>query len=62
MILDPLLTPAQVAQRLNVKKRTVLQMLAEGGRLHHLRVDVGPKVVRVDPEALQEFIDKGAKQ
>lgn len=56
-----LLTPDQVAQRLNIKKRTVYEMLAEGGALHHLRIELGGKLLRVDPEKLEEHIRKGAK-
>lgn len=56
-----LLTPEQVADRLNVKKRTVYEMLARGGALHHLRIELGGKLLRVDPAKLEEHIAKGAK-
>lgn len=54
-----LLTPEEVAERLQVKPRTAYHYLAEGGPLHHLRIEVGPRTVRVDPAALEQFIASG---
>lgn len=56
---EPLLTPADVATRLNVKLRTAYDMLSPGGSLHHLRVQLGSKTIRVRPQDLEQFIDKG---
>ena len=52
----PLLTPTDVASRLNVKVRAVYDKLAIGGDLHHLRIDIGSKSIRVEPDALEDFI------
>jgi len=54
---EPLLTPQDVADRLNVKIRTAYDMLAPGGVLHHLRIDLGHKTIRVRRDALEEFIE-----
>lgn len=51
-----LLKPQQVADRLNIELRTAYDMLAEGGALHHLRIQLGHKTLRVDPDALEHFI------
>lgn len=56
MSTDPLLTPQDVAERLNVKLRTAYDMLAPGGVLHHLRIDLGHKTIRVRRDALEAFI------
>lgn len=56
-----LLTPEQVAERLQLKRRTVLEMLAEGGVLSHLRIEITPKVIRVRAESLEAHLTK-AKQ
>ena len=53
---NPLLTPQQIAERLQIKVRTAYDYLAPGGRLHHLRKDIGPKIIRVDPEAFENWI------
>jgi excisionase family DNA binding protein len=60
MTTKPLLTPADVAVRLKVKLRTAYDMLAPGGKLHHLRIDLGHKTVRIDPDKLEQFIKEGA--
>ena len=52
----PLLTPAEVASRLNTTLRDVYDKLAHGGPLHHLRIDLGHRTVRVDAAALEEFL------
>lgn len=51
-----LLTPQQIAERLSVKLRTAYEYLAPGGPLHHLRIEIGPKTVRVDPQKFEKFI------
>lgn len=56
---DTLLTPDQVAARLNIKLRLAYTMLAPGGQLHHLRIDLGRKSVRVDPARLEEYLAAG---
>lgn len=53
---DTLMTPEQVAKRLNVKLRTAYDMLAPGGTLHHLRISLGHKTIRVDPEKLEAHL------
>jgi excisionase family DNA binding protein len=58
MSTDPLLTPQDVAERLNVKIRTAYDMLAPGGVLHHLRIDLGHKTIRVRRDALEQFIEQ----
>lgn len=55
----PLLTPSEVAARLKIKTRTAYEYLAPGGPLHHLRIEFGPKTIRVHPDALEKFIQKG---
>lgn len=57
---EPLLTPQDVADRLNVKIRTAYDMLAPGGKLHHLRIDLGHKTIRIRRDALENFIKQGA--
>lgn len=54
----PLLTIEQVAQRLNIKLRNAYELLAPGGRLHALRIQVSHKVVRVDADKLEEFLSR----
>ena len=56
---EPLLTPQDVADRLNVKLRTAYDMLAPGGVIHHLRIDLGHRTIRVNRDALEAHI--GAK-
>lgn len=51
-----LLTPQEVADRLRVKLRTAYDYLGPDGPLHHLRIELGPKTIRVDPRALEEWI------
>lgn len=55
----PLLTPKDIAERLQIKLRTAYEYLAPGGPLHHLRIELGPKTVRVDPEKFEKFLDDG---
>lgn len=55
----PLLTIGEVAVRLNIKRRTAYEYLAPGGPLHHLRIELGPKTIRVHPDELEKFIKKG---
>lgn len=57
---EPLLTPQDVADRLNVKIRTAYEYLAPGGVLHHLRIDLGHKTIRIRRDALENFIKQGA--
>lgn len=57
---EPLLTPQDVADRLNVKIRTAYDMLAPGGVLHHLRIDLGHRTIRIRRDALEAFIKRGA--
>lgn len=52
----PLLTPADVAGRLNVSLRTAYDMLSPGGPMGHLRIKVSKKVVRVDPIAFEQYL------
>lgn len=56
---EPLLTPADIAARLKIKQRTVYDMLAPGGTLHHLRIELGPKTIRVRPQDFENFIQQG---
>lgn len=56
----PLLTPVEVAERLRVKPRTVYDMLARGGPMAHLRIELGPKTIRVHPDALDAYLQQGA--
>lgn len=60
MSTKPLMTPADVAVRLNVKLRTAYDMLAPGGVLHHLRIELGHKTIRIRPDDLETFIGTGA--
>lgn len=53
---DPLLTVEQVATRLNVTVRAAYELLAEGGRLAHLKIKISHKAVRVDANKLEEFL------
>lgn len=55
----PLLTPRAVAERINVKPKQVYVMLAPGGVLHSLRIDLGPKMLRIDAQKLEELIAAG---
>ncbi len=55
-----LLTPQEVADRLQVKLRTAYEYLAPGGPLYELRIEIGPKMVRVDPEAFENWINQRA--
>lgn len=55
---DPLMTPQDLAERLNVKIRTAYDMLAPGGVLHHLRIDLGHKTIRIRRDALEQFIEQ----
>lgn len=57
---DQLLTARQVAERLNLRPRTVLQYLRPGGKLNHLRIPITTRTVRVKESALQEYIDSHA--
>lgn len=59
---DKLLTPHQVAERLQIKIRTVYKYLSTGGPLHHLRIDVGPGTVRVHPEGFEKYLKQGTQQ
>lgn len=56
----PMLTPDEIAHRLNIKLRTAYEYLAPGGKLHHLRVQLGPKTIRVDPDRFEQFLKQGA--
>lgn len=56
---DKLLTPQEIADRLQVKLRTAYEYLAPGGPLYHLRIELGPKTVRVDPQAFENYIKQG---
>lgn len=56
---EPLLTPQDVAERLNVKIRTAYDMLSPGGALHHLRIKLGHKTIRIRRDALETFIEQG---
>ena len=55
-----LLTPLDISERLQVRPRTVYDYLAEGGPLYHLRIEIGPRIVRVDPEAFEAWIKQNA--
>ncbi len=55
----PMMTPADVAARLNVKLSVAYGLLAPGGQLHHLRQQYGHKTVRVDARALEKVIAEG---
>lgn len=57
---DELLTPSQVAERLKLSVKTVYLMLAPGGKLHELRIDLGPKAIRVRSAALDRYLSRGA--
>lgn len=54
-----LLTAHEVADRLSVPLRTAYDLLAVGGKLHHLRIELSPKVIRVDPDKLDAFLAAG---
>lgn len=58
----PLLTPVQIAERLGVATRTAYDLLAKGGALHHLRIQISPKIVRVDAQAFDEYLQEKAAQ
>jgi excisionase family DNA binding protein len=58
MIKDPLLTPSQVAERLQLKERTVTRWLRAG----YLRGFKLGKEWRVSPEDLRAFIERHANQ
>ena len=55
---DKLLTPQDIADRLQLQLRTVYGYLAPGGALHHLRIEIGPKIVRVKESAFNAHLDK----
>lgn len=55
-----LLTPAEVAARLRIKPRTVYDLLAPGGSLHHLRLEIGPKTIRVRAADFEDYLDEKA--
>lgn len=58
---DKLLTPEQVADRLQIRPQTVQRHLREGGRLHHLRIKpLGSKTIRVRESALNQYIESSA--
>lgn len=56
---EKLLTPQEIADRLQVKLRTAYEYLAPGGPLHHLRIEIGPKTIRVRPEDFENYIKQG---
>jgi hypothetical protein len=56
----PLLTPADIAARLNVSKRAAYDMLAPGGPLSHLRIKISTKVVRVNSDAFEAYLKEQA--
>lgn len=56
---EPLLTPSDVAARLNISLRAVYDLLAPGGALYDLRVEIGHKTIRVRPAALDQFVASG---
>ena len=58
MIKDPLLTPSQVAERLQLKESTVTRWLRAG----YLRGFKLGKEWRVSPEDLRAFIERHANQ
>lgn len=51
-----LLTPQDVADRLQIKLRTAYEYLAPGGPLYHLRIEIGPKTIRVNPKDFDQFL------
>ena len=55
---DPMMTPDDVAERLQVSKATVLR-LAKAERLRALRV--GRKTVRFDPAEVARFLEAGGR-
>lgn len=59
---DQLLTPQEIADRLQIKLRTVYDYLAPGGPLHHLRIELGPKTIRVNPEDFENYIKQGTAE
>ena len=57
ILMQPLLTPGEVAQRLNTSKRNVLDWL-RSGLLTGIKVG---KEWRVDPADLEDFIRRGKR-
>lgn len=53
---DQLLRPQEIAERLQISVRTAYEYLAPGGPLHHLRIELGPKTVRVSPQGFENYI------
>ena len=53
-----LLTPEQVAQRLNISTRAAYDLLAPGGRLHGVRIKLGRRIVRVDAADLEAYLQE----
>jgi hypothetical protein len=53
---EVLLTPKDIAARLNLKVRTVYEWLQPGGSLYELRLDLGPKIIRIDPVKFERWL------
>jgi len=51
-----LITVPEMAERLNIPVRTVYAMLEQGGPMESLRINIGPKLVRVDPMQLEVWL------
>src|SRR5438094_7080641 len=51
----PLLTVREAAERLNVRPTTVYELCSQR-KLAHVRVGVGRGTIRIDEQALEEFI------
>jgi len=56
-----LITVPEVAKRLGVKVRTAYALLDEGGAMGSLRINLGPKLVRVDPLQLEVWLANQAR-
>lgn len=51
-----LIPVSEVARRLHVCKHTAYQYLSPGGWLHHLRVPLGGRTIRVDRTAFENMV------
>jgi excisionase family DNA binding protein len=60
-MVNPLITVPEVAERLRIPVRTAYAMLDEGGAMGALRINIGPKLVRVDPMQLEVWLANQAR-
>ena len=57
-----LLTVAELANKLNVGKKTAYRMLSPGGELSHLRVVFNQKTIRIPRDKLDEHLEQRLKE